>query len=86
MSSVQAQAMKPEKENWSAPPVTGFRRPREISNVVGKRLTDARIKYWQDRGFYSHEQHKARIDRAQRKPKRVGNWVEAGDGRMIYCP
>jgi len=75
--------MKPEKENWKAPGVTGYKKPRLIENVVGARLTDKRIQYYQDRGFYSTEQKQARLKRAQRR--QFKNWVEI-DGRLVYCP
>ena len=78
--------MNYEKENWNAPGCTGYKKPRDISNLVGKRLSDARIAFYQKRGWYDAEQHQARLKRATSRPKRVGNWVEAGDGRMIYCP
>lgn len=69
---------------WKAP--NGWKPNRGwIGNRLGKRLTDKKIAKYQKQGWYDPVNHKARIDKATKKSKRVGNWVES-DGGMVYAP
>ena len=61
-----------------------------LSTILrGKRLTDARIAYYQRRGFYSDEFRAARREHQQRqqsqRSKRDGSFV-IHEGRAIYSP
>lgn len=57
--------------------------------TVGKRLTDARIEYYQKLGYYSPEFRKARREawerKASKRRQRVGSF-DIVNGRMIYNP
>lgn len=54
--------------------------------VVGKKLTDRKIRQYEQRGYYSNEFRQARREAWERKQsKREGNFT-LRDGRMIYSP
>jgi hypothetical protein len=50
-------------------------------------LTDRRIEYYRERGWYSEELRRARRERMARKgPRREGSWLIMEDGREVYSP
>lgn len=74
------------KTGWSGSLKTkGF-----VNNIMGKRLTDAKIAKYEREGFYSQEYREARKKMAEKKhQKRVvrqGNFDVGENGRMIYRP
>ena len=61
--------------------------------IIGEPLTDKRIEYYQERGYYSEEVREARRElrtmRQKRKEDRLnrhGNFLTLLDGRQIYSP
>lgn len=80
----------PDYYRW-VHPGSGTKTPRCWDNLVGKVLSDRRIKYYENRGWYSAEQKQARKVRSERKvvqvaKELVGTNFRMVDGRMIYCP
>lgn len=69
-------------------------RARQLTNVVGRRLTDKVIDRYVKRGFYSQAYKDARRELMQRKAakrqareaKRDGNFLIFNDGRKVYAP
>ena len=60
-----------------------------MTAIRGKQLTDARIAYYQRRGWYSAEVRDARAQLQKRKADRVAKRegpFALVDGRMIYSP
>jgi len=55
---------------------------------VGGLLTDKKINRYEAKGFYSIEFKQKRMEYAARKKgrKRMGNFIEAENGRFIYSP
>ena len=58
--------------------------------TVGKRLTDARIRHYEAKGFYAQSFKDARKALIERKKaarlRREGNWVFGESGNLVYCP
>lgn len=61
---------------------------KEDTMLIGKPLTDKKIIQYEKRGFYSEEfrEQRRQFQAKKKARKRVGNFVEAEDGRFIYSP
>ena len=70
-------------------PFQGIKQSRWFrDNIVGAKLTDKRIAYYEETGWYAPEAKAARKARAERKKKlkRSGSFLIDEDGHMIYDP
>jgi len=65
-------------------------RSRSYSNIVGLPLTDKRIDFYKERGWYSSEFREARRElqamKQKRQAKRSGNFIEMIDGSLVFSP
>lgn len=62
-----------------------FRTPNCYTNIVGRPLTDRKIRKYERAGWYSAENKAARKARAEKRQAR-SNFREGPEGRLIYCP
>lgn len=66
-------------------------RSKWFDTVVGKLLSDKRIRKYERMGFYTAEFKRQRKEvaarrQARNRSAREGNFVKADDGRLIYSP
>lgn len=77
--------------DWTSPShCRRYSTPRCYDNIVGKPLTDKRIRFYEESGWYGSEQKEARLARAEKKLKRQtrreGSFTLNEQGRLIYNP
>ncbi len=57
----------------------------EAMLLRGRKLTDADIRRYERKGWYSEELRQARRDLQPKRTKRSGNFLER-DGKLIFAP